>query len=673
MSKKKIGVIIAVVIVIAAAAGAGAWYLLNGNIRVGDKNDKVFVEKVSSLTSANSGAQNRYSGVVEPQESWKVDKDMEREIKEVFVEEGDMVEEGDSLFEYNMDDVKAEISQGELDLEEMKNEITDLNSQISQLTKERNSAPSDDKFRYTAEIQGKQNEIKQKEYNIESKKAELEKKQESIDNAVVTSKIAGVVKSINKSSGSDDFGNDNSYMTILAVGDYRIKGTISESNVQMLSEDQPVILRSRIDESQTWTGTITKIDTQSESTDNNNDMMMDDSSGGGEKATKYPFYVTLDSTEGLMMGQHLFIELDQGQTEEKEGIWLFEGYIVREYADGTPVESGMNAGEGMDLDGSDFGEDVDVDGFDGGEDIDIDGSDIGEDVDVDGSDMGDDESLEDDDSGEDADTEDDSDVVGNAEIEANPNVASRTMSANIGDGADADFGGFDTDSRVDEDEGIAFHDMSPEDSDADTGDSNADAEGVTDLNELMEEGEDGSDTGDLTDMNDLSAEGSDASGNASGVNNEDIITYVWAANDKNKLEKRKVELGEYDEMTGEYEILSGLTEDDYIAFPMEGLYEGVTTVTNIEDVDYTSSLYNQGEEGEGSEGSEDVDGSEDGSGGIDESFGSDATLGEEGFTDGDMSGEDMSDEDMSDDGDLSGSEEDAGLDDADEPQQEPEG
>ena len=595
-------------------------YLLSGRVGVGDKNDKVFVEKVSSLTSANSGAQNRYSGVVEPQESWKVDKDMEREIKELFVEEGDMVEEGDSLFEYNMDDVKAEISQGELDLEEMKNEITDLNSQISQLTKERNSAPSDDKFRYTAEIQGKQNEIKQKEYNIESKKAELEKKQESIDNAVVTSKIAGVVKSINKSSGNDDFGSDNSYMTILAVGDYRIKGTVSESNVQMLSEDQPVILRSRIDEDQTWTGTITKIDTQSESTDNNNDMMYD-SSAGGEKATKYPFYVTLDSTEGLMMGQHLFIELDQGQTEEKEGIWLFEGYIVREYADGTPVEggAGMQGGAGMD---ADMGEDVD---------------------------------FEDSDDGEDADIMDGSDAVGDAEIEANPNAGIRTMSANIEENADADFGSFDRDSGSDTEEG-------------------ADIEEVTDLNALMGESEDGADAKEATDLNGMSEDGADASGNASGVDGGEIITYVWAANDKNKLEKRKVELGEYDEMTGEYEILSGLTEDDYIAFPMEGLYEGVTTVTNIEDVDYTSSLYNQGEEGEGAEGSEDIGDVDDGSDGLDESFGSDATLGEEDFGDEDMSGEDMSGEEMSDGGDLSGSgEEDASLDDADEPQQEPEG
>lgn len=676
MSKKKVGIIIAVVIVIAAAAGAGAWYLLNGNIGAGDKRDKVFVEKVSNLTSANTGAQNRYSGVVEPQESWKVDKDMEREIKEVFVEEGDMVEEGDSLFEYDMDDVQAEISQGELDLEEMKNEITDLNSQISQLTKERNSAPSDDKFRYTAEIQEKENEIKQKEYNIESKKAEMEKKQESIDNAVVTSKIAGVVKSINKSSSNDDFGGDNSYMTILAVGDYRIKGTVSESNVQMLSEDQPVILRSRVDEEQTWTGTITKIDTQNESTDNNNEMMMYDSSGGGEKATKYPFYVTLDSTEGLMMGQHLFIELDQGQTEEKEGIWLFEGYIVREHADGTPVESGADMDFGADESLEDIsldeesGEDVDLDeGSDSGEDVDLDEDlDSGEDMDLEDSSGEGDAGLED---GSDGDGDivmnDSSDVAGVAEIVANPNAGVRTMSANSDDGADTSFGGFDTSSGSSAEEGIDLHGLSTEDSDPD-------AEGATNLNELLGEGEEGSGMGEGTGLTDLSEGGADASGNAAGVDG-DIITYVWAANDKNKLEKRKVELGEYDEATGEYEILSGLTEDDYIAFPMDGLYEGVTTVTNMEDVDYTAPLYNQGEEGEegeGSEESEEGDGSEDGINDLNESFGNDGSISEEGFGEEDMS-EDASDEDFSDDGDPSGSGEDAGSDDADEPQQEPEG
>ena len=74
---------------------------------------------------------------------------------------------------------------------------------------------------------------------------------------------------------------------------------------------------------------------------------------------------------------------------------------------------------------------------------------------------------------------------------------------------------------------------------------------------------------------------------------DDGDPYVWAADKKNRLEKRKVELGEYDENLDEYEIKSGLSEDDLIAFPMQGLYEGVTAVTNMEEVDYSSPLYNQ--------------------------------------------------------------------------------
>ena len=50
--------------------------------------------------------------------------------------------------------------------------------------------------------------------------------------------------------------------------------------------------------------------------------------------------------------------------------------------------------------------------------------------------------------------------------------------------------------------------------------------------------------------------------------------YVWAADSRDKLEKRKVTLGEYDPMMDTYFIESGLTAEDYLAFPEEGLEEG---------------------------------------------------------------------------------------------------
>ena len=61
MNKKKIGIIAAAAVVVVAAAGGGAWYFLKGNGATGNSADKVYVETVESLTSANSGSQSRFS------------------------------------------------------------------------------------------------------------------------------------------------------------------------------------------------------------------------------------------------------------------------------------------------------------------------------------------------------------------------------------------------------------------------------------------------------------------------------------------------------------------------------------------------------------------------------------------------------------------------------------
>ena len=50
--------------------------------------------------------------------------------------------------------------------------------------------------------------------------------------------------------------------------------------------------------------------------------------------------------------------------------------------------------------------------------------------------------------------------------------------------------------------------------------------------------------------------------------------YVWTLNKKDKLEKTKVELGDYDENLMMYEIKSGLSKDDYIVWASDDLYEG---------------------------------------------------------------------------------------------------
>ncbi len=97
----------------------------------------------------------------------------------------------------------------------------------------------------------------------------------------------------------------------------------------MLSEGQEVVIRSRVDSTKTWSGTIGKIDTESPQQGNDNDLQH---LFGGRHAVsvKYPFYVDLDSVDGLILGQHVYIELDQGQEEVKEGLWLYGSYIVQD-------------------------------------------------------------------------------------------------------------------------------------------------------------------------------------------------------------------------------------------------------------------------------------------------------------------------------------------------------
>ena len=58
--------------------------------------------------------------------------------------------------------------------------------------------------------------------------------------------------------------------------------------------------------------------------------------------------------------------------------------------------------------------------------------------------------------------------------------------------------------------------------------------------------------------------------------------YVWVE-ENGVLAKRSVELGAHNEEFATYEITSGLKEGDYIAFPEERLFEGMTTEHGFED------------------------------------------------------------------------------------------
>ena len=344
--KKKVFVI-GGLIILAGAAGAGGWYYYKENYADSSaaSGEVAYVTKISTLLGEDSGVLNRFAGVVEPQETVKVNIESGRTVTEVKVKTGDEVKKGQLLFEYDLSSIQDSLKEAQLALDRLKNEALSLNEQITTLEKEKKKANKSSQLSYTIEIETNKMNLKKNEYDQVSKQAEIDKLQAATTNTEVRSEIDGVIQKIDTSKlGSDDGdtlddsmssdfessdSSDNAFITILSTGAYRIKGQVNEQNRNTVVPGSAVLVRSRVDENQIWHGTMGAVDEQNSSNSNSSNSYWGMSSGDDTTSSStYPFYVTLDSSEGLMLGQHVYIEMDEGQEEQKTGIWLGEYYIV---------------------------------------------------------------------------------------------------------------------------------------------------------------------------------------------------------------------------------------------------------------------------------------------------------------------------------------------------------
>ena len=100
ISKKKlIIIVISIVFVLGIAIFFGARKFRNSN---GMEEIGVPVQSVAVLVGADNTSQNRFSGVVESQNTVKIQKQADRTIKQVYVEVGETVKKGQKLFEYEI-------------------------------------------------------------------------------------------------------------------------------------------------------------------------------------------------------------------------------------------------------------------------------------------------------------------------------------------------------------------------------------------------------------------------------------------------------------------------------------------------------------------------------------------------------------------------------------------
>lgn len=298
--------------------GAAALALMLALSGCGGEDTVVPVVKVRMLTLAGE-AGDSYAGVVVSENAVQIQRDTDQTIDELYVAEGDTVTEGQKLFSYDSDDLNLTLDKQELELDRLDADIKSKKSQITEVEKELKTATGDTKTQLNIQLRQLETELTEAEYDRDDLKEEIKYTKQMIKNADVKSPIDGTVRKIDETG--------DAYITIQQAGAYQVQGALNELNLNAgLALGSQVEIVSRLDPDQIWTGTVTMMDYGNTSTNSY------DSAYGYTDAlsssTSYPFYVTLDSTEGLLLGQHVYIRLAGINTGSSDRVLVPESYLM---------------------------------------------------------------------------------------------------------------------------------------------------------------------------------------------------------------------------------------------------------------------------------------------------------------------------------------------------------
>lgn len=301
--------------------------LLLGLTSCAVKEKQVFVQKVSDLSQMGGLApSDKFSGIVVSESVTEIQRDSDKVVENLYVREGDDVTEGQKLFSYDTEQLQLTLEKQKLELEQLTSSIENYGLQIAQLEKDRDRAYSADKLKYTLQIQTNQIDLKEAELKLKTKQSEIQKSEHLLANALVTSPVTGRITSISE-EGTDQYGNPKAYISIQQTGSYRVKGQINEMQRGAIMEGDRVRMESRLNPEEVWMGTVTLVDYENPIQGNNNGYIISSGSDEMSASSRYPFYVELDSMEGLILGQHLYLSMAGEEPVSLEGVTLSGAFV----------------------------------------------------------------------------------------------------------------------------------------------------------------------------------------------------------------------------------------------------------------------------------------------------------------------------------------------------------
>ena len=297
---------------------AGMMALITLLTGCGGSKTPVPVVQVSMIARAGIAGDN-YAGVVISENAVQIQRDKEQTVDELYVSEGDTVREGQQLFRYDVDALNLTLDRKELDLDRLKAEVKEKKKQVTEVEKELKTAKGDTKTQLNIQLRQLNTELTQAEYDQEDLEEEIKYTKQMIRNAVVKSPSDGTVRKIDE--------NGDPYILIQQSGAFQVQGVLNELNVNAgITPGARVEVVSRLEPDRIWTGTVTVVDFGNTSANGYDSMY-----GAGDllsTSTGYPFYVTLDSVEGLLLGQHVYVRLAGVNADSDGRVLIPESYLM---------------------------------------------------------------------------------------------------------------------------------------------------------------------------------------------------------------------------------------------------------------------------------------------------------------------------------------------------------
>ncbi|WP_100617836.1 efflux RND transporter periplasmic adaptor subunit [Bacillus cereus] len=294
---KKINKII-IVGVVTIGIGVGAYKTFAGS------SEPVMTYKVSEVLEKQGENNRKFVGEVIPNGMETILFDPTKGTYELAVKKGDEVKKGQLLFKYNDPTVKQGVTEAEMQKKIAQKEVTLHQKQIDvvkqKLQKDKNAGhPAEAVKASEIEIQQLKSQLELKKFEVEKNDEMVIAAKEKINTLSVTSPADGVIDDINTTS-NEKFGMSG--ITLRHAGAYKVKGQMSEFELINVKVGQEITISSKAVAGKTWTGKVTEIaSTPLKSIDEN------------KTVSNYPFTVTLDNSEGLQNGFHVYVKSKSGE------------------------------------------------------------------------------------------------------------------------------------------------------------------------------------------------------------------------------------------------------------------------------------------------------------------------------------------------------------------------